>query len=101
MQQPLGSGNYVPGSYCDTVDATFCKTDEGAWDMVQSPDDPTTPEDSDGHGSHTASATAGNVVKAATLRTTELTRNIPGVALNANIITMCVKVARTRRYSQR
>ena len=32
---PLGSGNYLPGSYCDTVDPTFCNDKLiGAWDMT-------------------------------------------------------------------
>lgn len=86
---PLGAGNYLPGSFCDTVDPTFCNDKLiGAWDMVQSSQDPTAPEDSDGHGSHTASTSAGNVVLAATLRapTTDLVRDVSGVAPHANII---------------
>ncbi len=86
---PLGSGNYIPGSYCDTVDATFCNDKLiGAWDMVQSADDPGAPEDSDGHGSHTASTVAGNVVDNATVLapTAEYTADVTGVAPHANII---------------
>jgi uncharacterized repeat protein (TIGR01451 family) len=85
---PLGSGNYIPGSYCDT-NPDFCNDKIiGAWDMVQSPDDPTSPEDSAGHGSHTASTTAGNVLQSATMYapTTELSTKISGVAPHANII---------------
>lgn len=86
---PLGSGNYIPGSHCDVVDPTFCNDKLiGAWDMVQSAQDAGAPEDSDGHGSHTASTTAGNVVKSATLRspTTDLNVETSGVAPHANII---------------
>jgi uncharacterized repeat protein (TIGR01451 family) len=56
--------------------------------MVQTPADPNSPEDSDGHGSHTASTTAGNFVKPAVMYapTTDLTRDISGVAPHANII---------------
>ncbi len=85
---PLGSGNYIAGSYCDT-NPSFCNDKLiGAWDMVQSAADPTSPEDSAGHGSHTASTTAGNVVKPAIMYapTTELAQNVSGVAPHANII---------------
>ena len=54
-----------------------------------------TPNDSDGHGSHTAATTAGNVVLGATLHapTTSLSRDISGVAPHANIIAYDVCVA--------
>ncbi len=86
---PLGSGNYVPGSYCD-ANPGFCNDKLiGAWDMLNDPvGDPTSPEDSNGHGSHTASTAGGNVINDATLSapTTELIRKISGVAPHANII---------------
>lgn len=84
---PLGSGNYLPGSYCDVVDPSFCNDKLiGAWDMVAS--DGTIPEDNDGHGSHTMSTAAGNVVNGAELQvpTTTATFNVAGVAPHANVI---------------
>ncbi|MDX1507499.1 MAG: S8 family serine peptidase, partial [Woeseiaceae bacterium] len=83
---PLGSGNYIPGSYCDTVDPGFCNDKLiGAHTFVA---EAVTPEDSDGHGSHTAATAAGNVVKDATLATatTSISRDITGVLPHANII---------------
>lgn len=84
---PLGSGNYIPGSYCES-NPSFCNDKLiGAWDMVNTTDDPNSPEDSDGHGSHTASTVAGNIVEATMYApTATLTDYISGVAPHANII---------------
>lgn len=85
---PLGSGNYIPGSYCVTDDPTFCNDKViGAWDEMGPALDPDAPEDNEGHGSHTASTTAGNMVEATLYApTATLTDMISGVAPHANII---------------
>ncbi len=86
---PLGSGNFVPNSYCDTVDPSFCNDKLiGAWTFVQGSSDPMSPEDDNGHGSHTSSTAAGNHLFGATLGapTTTLSRDISGVAPHANLI---------------
>ncbi|WP_420644827.1 DUF7594 domain-containing protein [Candidatus Leptofilum sp.] len=87
---PFGSGNYV--GVCDSgnpsFDPSFQCNDKliGAWGFptVNSGD----PTDYDGHGSHTASTAAGNVVLGATVNapTFSFNRDISGVAPHANII---------------
>lgn len=94
---PLGSGNYIPGSHCDVTDPGFCNDKLiGAWDFT-GPADGVTPEDENGHGSHVAGTAAGNVVESATLfaPTTEFTRDITGVAPHANIIAYDVCIQRS------
>jgi subtilisin family serine protease len=55
---PYGAGNYV--GWCDTDDPTFCNDKLiGAYGLNPVGGDP---EDTDGHGSHTASTSGGNFV---------------------------------------
>ncbi|GJM40800.1 MAG: hypothetical protein DHS20C20_10820 [Ardenticatenaceae bacterium] len=87
---PFGSGNYV--GVCDSghpsYDPSFACNDKliGAWGYATvNGGDPT---DYDGHGSHTASTSAGNVVLGAAINAPTFTfnRDISGVAPHANII---------------
>jgi uncharacterized repeat protein (TIGR01451 family) len=81
---PFGSGSYV--GYCAT-NPSFCNNKLiGAWDFH-----PTAlgPEDTNGHGSHTASTVAGNILQDAQMIAPTATYTFPfisGVAPHANII---------------
>ncbi|MCF6262047.1 MAG: S8 family serine peptidase [Xanthomonadales bacterium] len=70
---------------CSDVDITCNDKLIGVWDFT---DEETKGEDIDGHGSHTASTAAGNVLNNLTFTFGEidLTYNISGVAPHANII---------------
>jgi subtilisin family serine protease len=92
---PNGAGTFL--GWCDPSNpnyiAGFCNDKLiGAWDFVDGLTPPTGyevlgPEDGDGHGSHTASTTAGNTVNAGLVApTVTLTKTISGVAPHANII---------------
>lgn len=70
---------------CDPVTgAPFCNDKLiGVWDFTG-----TTPHDDNGHGSHTASTAAGNVLDASlSAPTIDFARRISGVAPHANLIT--------------
>ncbi|HEX6550027.1 MAG TPA: S8 family serine peptidase [Gammaproteobacteria bacterium] len=100
---PLGSGKYL--GVCDSnnaTDGTLANTSTypqtyqsgfpcndkliGAYTFtIGTGNDPKSPEDSEGHGSHTASTIAGNFVDV-TLSSLGITVPISGVAPHANII---------------
>lgn len=79
---PYGSGNYV--GWC-VANPSFCNDKLiGAYGLNPVGGDP---EDTDGHGSHTASTAGGNRHDAVFMvGTTTFTRTIQGVAPHANII---------------
>ncbi len=91
MENPRGAGNYV--GVCNPADPSYipnwgCNDKViGYWNFSG-----TDQYDDDGHGSHTASTTAGNQVDATvyaakgTPHEFSVTRNIKGVAPHANII---------------
>ena len=89
---PFGSGSYV--GWCDPAhpkyDPAYACNDKliGLWDFADAHGEADGPEDSDGHGSHTASTAAGNVAGAAinTLTGFHHAATISGVAPHANLI---------------
>ncbi len=97
---PFGAGNYV--GVCDPANTAFYNPDFecndkliGAWDFAPGDNaDVGYAYDENGHGTHTASTTAGNQVDATTFSAEEnpddrfsTTENIKGVAPHANLIT--------------
>ena len=84
---PLGAGNTVAGSDCSPTNVCNNKL-IGVWDFADGPDD------TNGHGSHTASTAAGNRITAAsipggfvtTTGTPLAAPSISGVAPHAHII---------------
>ena len=89
---PLGAGTYL--GVCDPTNPdyqpAFVCNDKliGVHDFIDADgNDPNSPEDGDGHGSHTASTVAGNVVTATLFApTAAITDTISGMAPHANII---------------
>ncbi|HET7396161.1 MAG TPA: S8 family serine peptidase [Gammaproteobacteria bacterium] len=99
---PLGSGKYLgvcdssnasdgtladAADYPQTYQSKFHCNDKliGAYTYTKGENDRKSPEDSEGHGSHTASTMVGNFVDV-TLSTLGITVPISGVAPHANII---------------
>ncbi len=87
-QNPFGPGRYT--GFCDPshphYDPNLACNDKliGIWSFEESLNDP---EDRDGHGSHTASTTAGNVTRALLVAGGQaFERTVSGVAPHANII---------------
>lgn len=87
-QNPLGPGKYL--GFCNPThpnyDPKLACNDKliGIWSFEESLYDP---EDRDGHGSHTASTTAGNVIQAPLVVGSQIfQRTISGVAPHANIV---------------
>jgi subtilisin family serine protease len=83
---PRGSGNYL--GWCNPGNPNYdpkyvCNAKLiGAWSY---PDSSMDPEDENGHGTHTSSTAAGNVVQIA-VPSVSIERNITGVAPHANIV---------------
>lgn len=87
---PFGAGHYV--GVCDPADPIYQPTKVcnaklvGGRTYPETHDvDPDSPEDDDGHGSHTGSTTAGNVITSTLLNGVQMGR-ISGVAPHANVI---------------
>jgi uncharacterized repeat protein (TIGR01451 family) len=80
---PLGSGNFL--GVCDTDPGTYVCNDKLIGFYIFTGE---TTEDGDGHGSHTGSTTAGNVLDPGTVDLTPYpySPRISGVAPHANII---------------
>jgi subtilisin family serine protease len=90
---PLGEGTYV--GFCDpdneSYDPKYVCNDKliGVWSFKDPDDefDVADPNDDEGHGSHTASTAAGNVIYQLEYPSLTITRTISGVAPHANLIT--------------
>ncbi|TFG07929.1 hypothetical protein EU522_00270, partial [Candidatus Thorarchaeota archaeon] len=89
---PNGAGNYL--GWCNPsnphYDPSYQCNDKliGAWDYAYLVGETDGPEDNIGHGSHTASTAAGNILPDATIYapTASYTTTISGIAPHANLI---------------
>lgn len=86
---PNGAGNYA--GWCNSSDPDYDASllcNDKLIGVHSYPDSGNNPEDDDGHGSHTGSTTAGNVINGATViaPTTTYVTDISGVAPHANVI---------------